>query len=263
MGVRIQKNRIKLKVIFLFCMLMIPTGCNYDEKNINFEESTFIFTESAYSDLTTPYSNSSTSETVKISISEVSNNQQSEDLSNKESDTECINIIDETCLLVISKEFRNALLEWKERHNIVRNNFLYCVIEQYSLITSCSGEVVGNTQTPYIIVDCCEKTVEIDADEILYSTWPIYFIKDDTLYIFDQGLVAGIEHIYFSEFSLTDGVKTNEYLALCSLGENTPEEIINTYLFINNTDQLVDYMFKVSSEWYRCQIGAWDQLLCD
>ncbi len=161
-------------------------------------------------------------------------------------------------LPMFREDFIISINTWKQKNKIIQNNFLYCIIDDYMLISAYDGEIIGNTQTPYIIIDCNDSIIEIDADKILYANCPMFFIKDDVLYLYDYGIAAGIEHTYFVEFSLNNGNKINEYLEAYSLGSDELYKGINTYSNIENTEQLESYKFDVSNRWFTQQVGEWE-----
>ena len=149
------------------------------------------------------------------------------------------------------EEFAERLSQWRENNDIVSQITSCAVIDDYIIISDTSGEFAGNTQTSYVIVDCGDRIVEIDAGEI-YNISPIYFIGNDVLYCYNDSLSAGFYHHCLSEFSLISGEKINEYHEAYSLGsEDKERDPESTYPDINDIDELKSYIYSISPQWYR------------
>lgn len=263
-------------VIVIICILF--TGCNSD--NIEFTKN---ISESAIdiadSEITNSISKekeyetfvSQNSDTIEKSISE--NNYSyvpPYDLSlgiptkpneRERVDESGLEMISNYDIPILRKEFVSMLSEWRQRNNLIQNMCSYFVLDDYIIISQCSGEIIGNNQTPCIIIDCGDKILEISESEIMYSSFPMYFIKDDVFFMYDYGMASGFEHIYFVEFSLITGEKTNEYLELYSIGSNELDQYINTYSIINNIDDLQNYLYNISLKWYESAPENWDNFL--
>lgn len=176
-------------------------------------------------------------------------------------DESCLEMISNYDIPILRKEFVSVLPEWRQKNNLVRNRCFYFVIDDYIIISQYSGEIIGNNQTPCIIIDCGDKILEISESEIMYSSFPMYFIKDDVFFMYDYGMSSGFEHIYFVEFSLINGEKINEYLKVYSIGSNELDQYINTYSIINNIDDLQNYLYNISLKWYESVSENWDSFL--
>ena len=164
----------------------------------------------------------------------------------------------------IREEFDERLSEWREANDIVSPYLNYAYIDGCTVISAHSGEFAGNTQTAYVIVDCGDKIIEIDAGDIV-NIDPIYFVGNDVLYCYDNSVTAGFERFVLTEFSLTSGEKINEYQAIYSLGasEMYHDRYVNTYSDIDGLDELKSYIFSISPLWYWLEGKRWDEFIPD
>lgn len=156
----------------------------------------------------------------------------------------------------IREEFDEKLSEWRDSNNIVGWWFDYAYIDGCAVISACEGEFAGNTQTAYVIVDCGDKIIEIDAGDIL-NIYPIYFVGDGVLYCCDSSSSAGNERFVLAEFSLTNGEKINEYGDVHSLGD-TSDNYRTTDPDVGSVDELKSYILEISPKWYRLETMLWD-----
>lgn len=164
----------------------------------------------------------------------------------------------------IREEFDEKLSEWREANDIVSPYLNYAYIDGYTVISAHSGEFAGNTQTAYVIVDCGDKIIEIDAGDIT-NIDPIYFVGSGVLYCYDNSVTAGFERFVLTEFSLTSGEKINEYQEIYSLGasEMYYDLYVNTYSDIDGLDELKSYISGISPLWYWLEGKRWDELTTD
>lgn len=156
----------------------------------------------------------------------------------------------------IREEFDEKLSEWRDANDIVSPRFRYANIDGCIVISAYSGEFAGNTQTSYVIVDCGDKIIEIDAGDI-DNINPIYFVGNGVLYCCDSSSTAGYKRFVLTEFSLTNGEKLNEYSDVHSLGD-TSDNYITTDPDIGSVDELKSYIFDISPRWYYMESMMWD-----
>lgn len=176
-------------------------------------------------------------------------------------DVDGLTVVREYEVPIIGNDKAEILNAWKKKNEISDEYCDYCIINKHIVYSGFSGEWIGNTQTANLAIDCGDRILEIEDVDFLHSSNPIYFIEDNVFYAYDYGVVAGLVHVYFVEFSLNDANKINEYNETYELGSEEIIEYTSTYPNIENVDELQSYIYNLSPQWYKCKNERWSDLI--
>lgn len=273
MDIRIRTIILRVIAAVLLCIQI--TGCNENTIDSETIASGTITEEASQTDKisetqnTTKATETEISKTEEKTVAEVETSitESEETTAFKDYDENGIKLGIDTSPLTIIQDYEvpelsdsviKKLEEWRKDNNILIPEAGYINYNSYVVVANTSGEFAGNLQTPHMAIIKGDEVVFIHAYDLMCSNDPMYFIKDDVLYLYDRCVAAGFVKIYFVEISVLTGEKFNEYFERYQLGITELEYSCSTYDNIHCTEDLQNYIYSISDTWFKRMFIDWD-----